>query len=32
MRYDYKSEVCFSDVLGYPEIAVVGVLVSDDGK
>jgi hypothetical protein len=25
MRYDFKSESCFSGVLGYPGLAVVGV-------
>ena len=29
IRYDFKPEFCFSDVLGYPELAVVGVLGSD---
>jgi hypothetical protein len=32
MRYDFKSESCFSDLLGYPRLAVVGVLGSDDAK
>jgi hypothetical protein len=32
MRYDFKSESCFSSVLGYPGLAVVGVLGSDDAK
>jgi hypothetical protein len=32
MRYDFKLESCFSDVLGYPGLAVVGVLSSDDAK
>jgi hypothetical protein len=32
MRYDFKSESCFSGVLGYPELAEVGVLGSDDGE
>jgi hypothetical protein len=32
MRYDFKSEPCFSGVLGYPELAEVGVLGSDDGE
>jgi hypothetical protein len=27
MRYDFKSESCFSGVLGYPGLAEVGVLV-----
>ena len=30
MRYDFKSESCFSGVLGYPGLAVVGELGSDD--
>jgi hypothetical protein len=32
MRYDFKSKSCFSGVLGYPGLAVVGLLCSDDGK
>jgi hypothetical protein len=32
MRYDFKSESCFSGVLGYPVLAVVGVLGSDDAE
>ena len=32
MRYDFKSESCFSGVLGYPGLAVVGVLGSDDAE
>ena len=32
MRYDFKSESCFSGVLGYPGLAVVGVLGSDDAQ
>ena len=32
IRYDFESESCFSDVLGYPELAEVGVLDSDDGE
>ena len=32
MRYDFKSESCFSGVLGYPGLAEVGVLCSDDGE
>jgi hypothetical protein len=32
MRYDFKSESCFSGVLGYLGLAVVGVLGSDDAK
>jgi hypothetical protein len=31
MRYDFKSESCFSGLLGYPGLAEVGVLGSDDG-
>jgi hypothetical protein len=31
MRYDFKSESCFSGVLRYPGLAEMGVLVSDDG-
>jgi hypothetical protein len=31
-RDDFKSEYWFSDVLGYPEFAVVGELGSDYGK
>jgi hypothetical protein len=27
MRYDFKSESCFSGVLGYPGLAMVGELV-----
>ncbi|KRY62761.1 hypothetical protein T4D_6518, partial [Trichinella pseudospiralis] len=30
MRYDFKYESCFSGVLGYPGLTVVGVLGSDD--
>jgi hypothetical protein len=30
MRYDFKSESCFSGVLGYSGLAVVVVLGSDD--
>ena len=30
MRYDFKSESCFSGVLDYPGLAVVRVLGSDD--
>jgi hypothetical protein len=30
MEYDFKSESCFSSVLGYPGLAVVEVLGSDD--
>ena len=32
MRFDFKSESCFSCVLGYPGLFVVGELVSDDAK
>jgi hypothetical protein len=32
MRCDFKSESCFSGVLGYPGLAVVGVLNSDDAQ
>jgi hypothetical protein len=32
MRYDSKSQSSFSGVLGYPGLAVMGVLVSDDAK
>jgi hypothetical protein len=32
MRYDFKSESCFSGVVGYPGLTVVGVLCSDDAK
>jgi hypothetical protein len=27
MRHDFKYESCFSGVLGYPGLAVLGVLV-----
>ena len=30
MRYEFKSASCFSDVLGHPGLAVVGVLGFDD--
>jgi hypothetical protein len=30
MRYDFKSESCFSGVLGYPGLTVLGTLGSDD--
>ena len=30
-RYNIKSESCFSGMLGYPGLAEVGVLGSDDG-
>ena len=29
MRYSFKSKSCFSGVLGYPGLAVVGVLSFD---
>jgi hypothetical protein len=29
---DFKSESCFSDVLGYPGLTMVGELGSDDAK
>jgi len=32
MRCDFKSESCFSVVLWYPGIAVLGELDSDDAK
>ena len=32
MRYDFESESCFSGVLVYPGLAVVGVLGSDDAQ
>jgi hypothetical protein len=32
MRCDFKSESCFSSVLGYPRLAMVGELSSDDAK
>jgi len=32
MRYDFKSKSCFSGVLGYPELSVVGVQGSDDAE
>ena len=32
MRYDFKSESCFSGVLGYPRLAVLGELGSDGAK
>jgi hypothetical protein len=31
MRH-FKSESCFSGVLGYPGLAVVGVMGSDDAE
>jgi hypothetical protein len=32
MRDDFESESCFLGVLGYPGLAEVGVLDSDDGE
>jgi hypothetical protein len=32
MRYDFSYESCFFCVLGYPGLAVVGVLGSDNAK
>jgi hypothetical protein len=32
MRCDVKSESCFSGVLGYPGLAVVGELDSEDAN
>ena len=32
MRDDFESESCFLGVLGYPGLAEVGVLSSDDGE
>jgi hypothetical protein len=32
MRYDFKSESCFSGVLGYPGLTVARVLGSDDAE
>ena len=32
MRYDFKSESCFSGVLGYPVLAVVRILGFDDAQ
>ena len=32
MRWDFRSESCFSGVLGTPGIAVFGELGSDDAK
>jgi hypothetical protein len=32
MKYDFKSESCFLGVLGYPVLADVGVLGSDNGE
>jgi hypothetical protein len=32
MRYEFKSESCFSGVLVYPGLDVVGILGSDDAE
>ena len=32
MIFDFKSESCFSGVLGDPGLTQVGVLGSDDGE
>jgi hypothetical protein len=32
MRYDFRSESCFSGVLVYSGFAVVGILGSDDSQ
>jgi hypothetical protein len=32
MRYNFKSESCFSGVLGYSGLAVVGVVCSDGAQ
>ena len=32
MRYDFNSESCFSGVLWYPGLAVVGIQDSDDAE
>jgi hypothetical protein len=32
MRYDFKSESCFSGVFDYPGLAVLGLPGSDDAK
>jgi hypothetical protein len=32
MRYDFKSESCFSSVLAYPGLTVVVVLGTDDAE
>jgi hypothetical protein len=32
MSCDFKSEYCFSVVLGYPELIEMGELGSDDAK
>ena len=31
-RYDFEPKSCFSGVLGYPGLAEVEVLVSDNGE
>jgi hypothetical protein len=32
MRYDFKPDFYFSGLLGYPGLAVVGILDSDDAE
>jgi hypothetical protein len=32
MRYNFKPDSCFLGVSGYPGLAEVGVLGSDDGE
>jgi hypothetical protein len=32
MRYYFKFKSCFSGVLGYPGLTVVGLLGSDDAE
>jgi hypothetical protein len=32
MRYDFRSDSCFSGVLGYPGLAMEGVLGSFDAE
>ena len=32
MRHDFKPESCFAHVLGYPGLALVGVLGSDNAE
>jgi hypothetical protein len=32
MRHDFQSVSCFSGVLGYPRLTVVGVLDFDDAQ
>jgi hypothetical protein len=32
MKWDFRAESCFSSVLGYPGLALVGELGSDDPK